>query len=179
MRAVWKVASGFLALSLVLVGIVWTVPRGAVVGVGAAGAARSAGSAAQAGTEDPAQLQLQVFASEPSVPTISPAVRDLPDIVVDPTLDREMAKRDYFGFVGTGVQGPAWLDPLVEIQRRAALGGPDAFTTPLTNWAGMDYNSLPPDATGDVGPDHYVQAVNGSGGSTVQIFSKSGDILLR
>ncbi len=176
MKTSWKVVSGLVALAMVLVGVVWTVPGGSIAGPGAA--ARSAGSAVQqAGPEDSAPVVGEVFVSEPSVPTISPAVRDLPDLVIDPSLDREMAKRDYFGFVGTGYQGPAWLDPLVEVQSRAPLAAPDAFTTPLTNWAGMDYNSYPPDTTGDVGPNHYVQAVNGSGGSTVQIYNKSGSIL--
>ncbi len=176
MKTVWKAVSGLLALALVVVGIVWTVPGGAVGDT--RGASRSAGSAAQQGQAGEEVLGLgRAYVGEPSVPTISPAVRDLPDIVVDPSLDREMAKRDYFGFVGEGVQGPAWLDPLVAIQSSAILAEPDAFGTPLTNWAGMDYNSYPPDTTGDVGPNHFVQAVNGSGGSTVQVFDKSGAVL--
>ena len=176
MKTAWKVASGLIALALVMAGIVWSVPGGSIAGTG--GASRSAGSAAlQAQPAGGVVVPGQVFVSEPSTPTISPAVRDLPDALIDPTLDREMAKRDYFGFVGTGFQGPAWLDPLVEVQGRASLAEPDAFSTPLTNWAGMDYNSYPPDTTGDVGPNHYVQAVNGSGGSMVQILNKSGSVL--
>ena len=175
MKPSWKVVSGLVAIALVMAGIVWTVPGATLTG---AGGARSAGSMAQqAGPEEAASVVGEVFVSEPSVPTISPAVRDLPDVVMDPSLDREMAKRDYFGFVGSGVQGPAWLDPLVEVQSRAPLAGPDGFTTPLTNWAGMDYNIYPPDTTGDVGPNHYVQAVNANTGSTVQIFDKSGTVL--
>ena len=178
MKLSWKLLSGLVALSLVIVAIAWTLPQGSIPAVGAGTAARSAGGGALAGSaQGERPPQSEVFVSEPSAPTISPAVRDLPDPVSDPLLDREMARRDYFGFVGDGVQGPAWLDPLVEIQRGAILAEPDAFSAPLTNWAGMDYNSYPPDTTGDVGPNHFVQAVNGSGGSTVQVFDKSGTIL--
>ncbi len=150
-------------------------------GKGPAGGA-AAGSAAsnwpQMVPQDPEKALLEVYVSEPSTPTISPAVRDLPEIEVDPLLQREMMRREYRGLViGEGMQGPAWLDPLVAVQGSARLRAPDAFTTPLTNWAGMDYNSYPPDTTGDIGPNHYVQAVNGSGGSTVQIFNKSGTVL--
>jgi len=172
----WRVVCGLLALALAVVGVVWTVPGR--LAAGTEDTVRSSGSLVLQGQPGgDAQVPGEVFVSEPSVPTVSPAVRDLPDPVFDPTLDREMAKRDYYGFVGTGVQGPAWLDPLVGIQSRADLAGPDAFATPLTNWAGMDYNVYPPDATGDVGPNHYVQAVNANTGSTVQVFDKSGNVL--
>ncbi len=181
MRSPWKVLTGLLSLSLVLAAVVWAVPNGPLSGAAVSSggtAARSSGAAApRMDPAAPEKVSGEVFVSEPSAPTISPAVRDLPDVELDPLLQREMARRDYFGVIGEGVQGPPWLDPLVEIQRSAKPAGPDAFTTPLTNWEGLDYNSFPPDTTGDVGPNHYVQAVNGSGGSVVQIWNKSGTIL--
>lgn len=51
------------------------------------------------------------------------------------------------------------------------------FGTPLINVAGIGNQPLsPPDTVGDVGPDHYVQAINGPGGSLVQIYNKDGSI---
>ena len=183
MKSTYKLVSGLVALCLVVLGVAWAVPRApaaaplavssrtvARAAAGQAAAADAAGAAAQS----PAG---QVFVSEPSVPAISRPARDLPPPDDLPSLDREMARKDTFGFVGPGVQGPAWLDPLVELQRQVQAPGLDAFTTPLTNWPGMDYNVFPPDTTGDVGPNHVVQAVNGSGGSTVRIWNKSGTVL--
>ncbi len=179
MKLSWRLLSGLVALSLVIVAVAWTLPQGSIPTAGAGTAARSAGGGASAGSvQDQQPPQLEVYVSEPSAPTISTAVRDLPPL--DPgylRLDREGARKDDFGFIGPDVQGPLWLDPLVELQQNVKSPGPDAFTTPLANWAGMDYNIFPPDTTGDVGPNHVVQAVNGSGGSTVQIWDKSGTVL--
>src|SRR4030043_185280 len=35
-----------------------------------------------------------------------------------------------------------------------------AFSTPIQNFAGSTSTSSPPDNTGDVGPNHFVQATN-------------------
>ena len=40
MKTAWKVASGLIALALVMAGIVWSVPGGSIAGTG--GASRSA-----------------------------------------------------------------------------------------------------------------------------------------
>ncbi|MBN1137823.1 MAG: hypothetical protein JXM73_14640, partial [Anaerolineae bacterium] len=175
-----KITSALVALSLVIAAVVWTVPAGPASGPSTGTSVRSAGVAAVTGhAGEPALPEGQVYVSEPSVPTISPAVRDLPpfDETDYPVLDREMARKDDFGFVGPDVQGSPWLDPLAKLQNSMPAAGINDFATPLTNWAGMDYNSFPPDTTGDVGPNHFVQAVNGSGGSTVQVFNKSGTAL--
>jgi len=50
----------------------------------------------------------------------------------------------------------------------------DAFT-PGLNFGGMGFTGVyPPDTVGDVGPSHYIQMVNESGGSRFQIWNKNG-----
>ena len=49
------------------------------------------------------------------------------------------------------------------------------FATPTLNFAGQGFSGVfPPDTDGEVGPNHYVQVINGSSGALVQIFNKSG-----
>ena len=69
----------------------------------------------------------------------------------------------------------AYPDPLVDLQDSTLLRSNDAFTTPLLNQAGQGYTGVnPPDTVGDVGPNHYIQSINDSGGAVVQIYDKSG-----
>jgi len=67
------------------------------------------------------------------------------------------------------------LDPLVELQNAVtALRSSRAFTTPSRNFPGEPYTGVnPPDTVGDVGPNHYIQMVNQSGGTNVLIWDKS------
>ncbi|MEP7013382.1 MAG: hypothetical protein ABJC13_23930 [Acidobacteriota bacterium] len=66
-------------------------------------------------------------------------------------------------------------DPLLDAQESADLAR--AFTTPLTNFAGLTTNANPPDATGDVGPDHFIQVLN-NGGARFAVFRKSDGVIL-
>lgn len=46
---------------------------------------------------------------------------------------------------------------------------------PITNWEGISSTGpIPPDTDGQVGPDHYVQIVNSSGGAQVRVWDKTG-----
>ena len=113
--------------------------------------------------DDPAQVQLEVYVSEPSVPTISPAVRDLPDIVVDPLAGpRDGAERDDFGFVGRACRDlPGWTRwwscsaarrlPAPTPSLRRSPTGPGWTTTPSR-----------PTRPATWAPTTIVQAVNGS-----------------
>ena len=66
-------------------------------------------------------------------------------------------------------------DPLVDLQRAVALRSTEAFTTPIVNQAGQAYTGVnPPDTVGDIGPNHYIQSINDSGGAVVQIYDKTG-----
>ena len=61
------------------------------------------------------------------------------------------------------------LDPVVQ-----SWLGPASIPTTSANFDGISANgSSPPDTTGDVGPNHYVQAVN----TQFAVFSKSGTLL--
>jgi alpha-tubulin suppressor-like RCC1 family protein len=66
-------------------------------------------------------------------------------------------------------------DPLVALQMQAHSPLQiDAFTTPSRNFPGQAFTgATPPDTVGDVGPNHYIQMVNGSGSSIVSIFNKA------
>lgn len=69
-------------------------------------------------------------------------------------------------------------DPLVDLQAAAEMRSTDAFSDPILNQAGQGYTgSNPPDTVGDVGPNHYIQAINDGGGSVVQIYDKSGNTI--
>ncbi|HKQ63143.1 MAG TPA: hypothetical protein VJS92_17785 [Candidatus Polarisedimenticolaceae bacterium] len=66
-------------------------------------------------------------------------------------------------------------DALVELQQRAAEQPPEpsAFTTPSRSFPGQGFTGVtPPDTNGDVGPNHYIQTINTSGGTAVGIWDK-------
>ncbi len=72
-------------------------------------------------------------------------------------------------------QAPAVPVPDAALQAPASPSQPSAIMPrPLQDFPGVDFNSLgtgfPPDTNGDVGPNHYVQAVN----TGIGIFSKTG-----
>ena len=114
-------------------------------------------------------------------------IRDLPAVKPwqpgDPMI--EIPRRFYADPAQALAHAPLWLDvecdPLVrkqaeyDAERDRALAQPHAITTPLINVAGQGYTNLsPPDVAGDVGPNHYIQAINGASGSSVQVYSKTG-----
>ncbi len=115
-----------------------------------------------------------VIVSEPSVPSVSPAARDLP-VGMPATLQREINPlRNPSQFEeGMGQKGTHTniQDPLAD------LNNVDTGETPglLFDFAGMgDFNQYtPPDTNGDVGPNHYVQMVNVS----FAIYDKSGTLV--
>ncbi len=119
-----------------------------------------------------------VFVSEPSVPTLTPAVRDLPDFVPNPNLfGLEMKRREDFGFTPVPYAIEPKVDPLIYKQDTRAPLRVDGFNTLIHNYAGQTSPVSPPDTVGDVGPNHFVQAVNQSV-STIQVLSKAtGQVL--
>ncbi len=73
------------------------------------------------------------------------------------------------------------VDPLALLQREfdshaAHRGG--TFTTPIQNFEGAPGTTLPPDPTGDIGANHYVQAVNASGGTRVRVYNKTDGMMV-
>ena len=132
-----------------------------------------ASSAPRLGSSE--SLPFTVTVSGPYTPTLSIAVRDLPDEPDLPTLDREPAQRDNRGFIGPDIQMPPHGNPLADLQRNApAAQSRMPLGRRILNFAGIQDNSSPPDDTGDVGLNHYLQGDNGPNGSRVTIYDKTG-----
>ncbi len=119
------------------------------------------------------------YVSEPSVPTISPPVKDLPPSEQEKyPYALEMKRREDWGFSGENKQGKPWNNPLLDLQENAPPPNEfeqKAFSTPIVNVSGYTSPSSPPDTTGDVGLNHFLQATNAGGyGSLVHIYTKTG-----
>jgi hypothetical protein len=69
-------------------------------------------------------------------------------------------------------------DSLLALQASAAPGEDSTFGTPERNFEGTPFTGVrPPDTIGDVGLNHYIQIVNGSGGTPVTVYDKSGTLV--
>jgi hypothetical protein len=139
---------------------------------------RSPGGSDLLGQEAPdGEEDFQVIASDPVVPTEAPAFATLP--LWDGTIElvREINPRaNLTGNVYTGSGGIAGgVDPLLAVQADAPEAMALAFLTPIINKDGQGFSGVnPPDTVGDAGPNHYVQMINGSGGTLVMIYDKNG-----
>jgi len=129
--------------------------------------------------EEPAPRSGPVYVSEPVVPTVSMAVSDLPD---EPERTSryglEMKRREDYGFIPIYYEVIPQVDSLLELQSFAPAASPDALSTLIKNFAGQTSTSSPPDTTGDVGPNHFLQGVNQSV-STVRVLDKSTGATLK
>ena len=115
MKSIWRVLIGTLALVLVGLGLVWTslIPTTASAATPASRLGRCSTGPSLGSSET---LPFTVTVSGPYTPTLSVAVRDLPDKPDLPTLDREPAQRDGRGFIGPDIQMPPHGNPLVDLQ---------------------------------------------------------------
>jgi hypothetical protein len=79
-----------------------------------------------------------VEVGQPVVPTLTIAVRDLPDWTPDPNMyGLEMQRREDYGFIPIPYPIKPKLDPLFEAQQQMfAQRSPDAFSTLVHNFAG-------------------------------------------
>lgn len=68
-------------------------------------------------------------------------------------------------------------DPLLDVQANAPAPSARTFSSPLVNFAGMTSGAQPPDTTGDVSADHFIQVVNG-GGTRFTVYRKSDGAVL-
>ena len=173
MKSTWKVLSGTLALLLVGLGLVWTLSYQPPVA--GSGARAAGGAAALLGLNETPPYTVTV--SGPYTPTLSVAVRDLADKPDLPTLDREPVQRDDHGIIVPDIQMPPHGNPLVELQAGTRKLSANGFTVPILNVAGVQDNSSPPDDTGDVGLNHFLQGDNGPYGSRVTVYDKAGTLL--
>ena len=136
--------------------------------------------APQAAPQGPRLSAGTVEAYGPFEPLLTVEARDLPPPVQwqpgDPIKEIPRRTNREEGWEPPIPTPEIWdVDPLVDIQRNFT---PDkatrVFTTPDVNVPGAGYTGVnPPDTVGDVGPNHYVQMING-GGTVVTILNKDG-----
>ena len=87
----------------------------------------------------------------------------------------EVPRRFYPPKDSDGMTYQSHPDPLAELQRATPLRAGEEFSVPLLNIAGLGYTGVnPPDTVGDVGPNHFIQSINGSGGAVFRVFDKDG-----
>lgn len=175
MKPVWKMCLGIAMLSVVVL-LFTTLPMSiAPTGRGPVGS--SPGNQTDSATQSDG-----VTVYGPFVPDITHVISELPIITEEePILDREINPR--FGLGGSidpdfagGILGG--VDPLLAVQNSVSLNQLNGFTTPILNFDGGGFSGVnPPDTVGDVGPDHYIQMINFSGGSEVRIYDKNGVLL--
>ena len=69
------------------------------------------------------------------------------------------------------------LDPLLELQARVPTQ--QGFTDPIINRAGQSFNGVqPPDPTGDVGTQYFIQGINAGAGTTINVYDKTDGSLV-
>ncbi len=115
------------------------------------------------------------FVTEPVTPMLTVDAASLPEARLEFTLDREINPRLATNTVFDPDYNPDYgPDPLLQAQEDAGPAAVDAFGTPILNFNGQGYTFVnPPDTVGDVGPSHYVQMINGSGGAAVRLYNKT------
>lgn len=122
----------------------------------------------------------QVEQSAPVTPQrVDGDVRDLPKPPAwqpgDPV--REIPRRYYPKPGMHAARDPEGSDRLVPMQQQEGqdqVQGTGTFSTPSRTFSGIGFSGVnPPDPTGAVGPNHYIQSINGGGGALVRIFDKA------
>ncbi|MER2600301.1 MAG: carboxypeptidase regulatory-like domain-containing protein [Caldilineales bacterium] len=126
-----------------------------------------------------AAVAQQTAGSERVEAVLTGALRDAPAApLADPRLNREINPRGGMGLVKdmNPDMGP---DALLAQQEAVAPAAADAFTTPQLNFNGQTFSNVsPPDTVGDIGPNHYVQMINGSSGARITVYNKSTGAVL-
>ncbi len=165
---------------LALISVTVWLPTGPVQPAGQADLRSAAGSNAPA-----ISLQQEpvgdVPVSDAVTPTLTVPLSSLPIAELEYELVREVNPRLNFGAeLDVDYNPEIGPDPLLATQETAGPAAPDAFGTPQLNFSGQGFSSVnPPDTIGEVGPNHYVQMINGSGGTRVTVYNKStGAVIL-
>lgn len=96
-----------------------------------------------------------------------------PDFTTKPWISPDRKNRPAQKFVYSVEDGPEYGNDPAIVQTKMGTRS-NANKAPLQNWAGVTSSAYPPDPTGAVGPNHYVQIVNAT---TVRIFNKTGTAL--
>jgi len=129
---------------------------------------QSAIVAQQAGKADqPSSAEFRMdgpYTSQPVYPTVfNGDLRDLPQLAPDAPEPVPLKYVPGQEPKGSPPQIAGWVDSVAQKDF-----GNGQMPAPIENFAGLDFNNWgagwPPDTVGDVGPDHYIQAVNTSVG---------------
>lgn len=135
--------------------------------------------------------EIQTYPSQVSEIRLLGKTRPLRDLTpIGPSLDRSLkdkAKRQYPrqipNFAGNTPMPANNVDALPKGADPLRQAGFEKNTIPIIPqlvFDGMDEQDsgvTPPDPVGDVGPNHYVQMINGSNGAIFQIWDKEGNSL--
>jgi hypothetical protein len=126
--------------------------------------------------QGPKQNQKDIGAPQ-VVPMLGPVsidqdLRTLP--YIPPSTEKE--ERRLTRYPPSQIQSHGKTDPMRAVRQSTQAAA--AMPTPIATFAGMNSTQsgcscLPPDTDGDVGPNHYIQAVN----SSIKIFDKTGTAL--
>jgi hypothetical protein len=114
---------------------------------------------------------------------VIPPIRDLPRATmpsVEPT-GKTWQKKNYFKTNPYTNPNPLPQhgDPLAVPQTDDTPEQTGQPLIPILNFEGLDDpNVTPPDPSGDIGKNHYVQMINTSGGAWFQIWDKAGNVVL-
>jgi hypothetical protein len=143
--------------------------------------AATGGPLAQADGADVQQnTPIEIEESAPVTPQrFDGDVRDLPQPQAwKPGDSIKEVPRRYYPKPGMVEQrDPETSDSLVPKQQQASQDqeqGTGTFTTPSRSFNGIGFTGVnPPDPTGAVGPNHYIQSINGGSGARVRIFDKA------
>jgi hypothetical protein len=165
---------------LALISVTIWLPTGPLQPAGQTDLRSAAGSNAPAISlqQEPAG---DIPVSDAVTPTLTVPLSSLPIADLEYELVREVNPRLNFGAaLDVNYNPDLGPDPLLTTQEAAGPAAPDAFGTPQLNFNGQGFSSVnPPDTIGEVGPNHYVQMINGSGGTRVTIYNKStGAVIL-
>jgi hypothetical protein len=166
-------------LILALISVTLWLPTGPFQTANQAGVRSAAGVAGLA----PAQQEPtgDLLASEPVEPQLTGRLDALPPASTEITLDREVNPRMNFGAeLAVDYNPDLGPDPLLAVQEAAAApDAPDGFETLLLNYNGQGFSSVnPPDTVGEIGPNHYVQMINGGSGTRVTIYNKNSGAVI-
>jgi subtilisin-like proprotein convertase family protein len=176
MKIVRKLIGTLLILSLV--GLVIWIPADLTGTMQQMGQRSPDGNSLISAASNQTSPGLDHWVSEPVEPVFTLAARDLPPSEVLPTLDREINPRMNFGPVpDADFDPPSRPDPLLGLQVVEPEVLDIGFGTPIFNFDGQGYTFLnPPDTTGAVGKDHYIQMINAT---RVAIYDKiTGNLVI-
>ncbi len=131
------------------------------------------------------QSQTTEFDNKPTVFTahllgISQPLSEIAPLIDNIVLSEEEKEHDNFGHKGQAVIAnplPHGEDPVWQKTFSDSRGGNNTFFM-QNEFDGLDSTGIyPPDPSGDIGTNHYIQMTNSSNGSQFVIFDKTGNIV--